>query len=610
MRAARALIGGVALLGAATLLATCADTQQTCSVNGVLKECWNYVCDNGLAVAGLINAQNHQLCSTCNTGFTKNANNLCVATVYTCLNGTAPTGTPSGSSDVERCQSCANGYTLSGAAGAAGTTCVKDAVSTATCAANASATPSVKLIWGDADYSSTDCAEITLKDPAFESFVDGSGITDGDEASGGADSSSTNRKIELTTAGALWGGTAVLLDAEQDYSAAGWVLKIAIKSPSSGGNSKIKAKLESLETPANPNDPIDISTQELEKSFTNDGTWQTVEWPISEFSFSAAKIDQSKIGKVEIVLSDANGATAGIGAQTIYYDEIRFERAIGLSFAEDSYTLHLNRGSCQRIYGDAAACGDTTRAQGFVVGTVHAVNTSSNTLIYDLSGSGAADYAVSSSGVITVDKAGGLTGLDTASSVALTLTATAGSLSEKVTVTIVNAAGAPTDVPPNATEGFAWDAGTAGTQHRDNLVPTEETNGGALGSSKNYKLTLTDVAGNPEWAVFLHLLAADLDVTGTTLRVEFKSPASGGNGKIKVKLEGARAVTTTNEVEKTFTNDGTWQTVEWPVSGFSFMGGFTPQQVQKVIFILSPAAGATGGGLGSQIIYYDEVRFF
>ena len=496
-----------------------------------------------------------------------------------------------------------NGTNGTGGTGSGGNT---------TCTDSTTAASRVRLIWGDADYSGTKCAEVTLKEPAFESFVeDGSLITDGDEASGGADSSSTNRKIELTTAGALWGGTAVLLDAEQDFSAAGWVLKIAIKSPSSGGNSKIKAKLESLQTSATPSDPKDISTQELEKSFTNDGTWQTVEWPISEFSFSASRIDSSTIGKVAIVLSDANDATAGIGAQIIYYDEIRFERAIGaLSFPEDSYTLHLNRGSCQRIYGDAVG-DNTTRAQGFVIGTVAATNTNDDDeLSYALSGDAAGDYAVSNSGVITVNKAGGLTGLDQASSVALTLTATAGSLSEKATVTIVNAAaGTLTDVPPNAAEGFAWDAGTAGTQHRDNLVPTEEASGGALGSSKNYKLTLTAVGGDPEWAVALHLLAADLDVTGKTLRVEFKSPASGGNGKIKVKLEGARAVTTTNEVEKTFVNDGTWQTVEWPVSGFSFMGGLTPQQVQKVIFVFLPAAGATGDGLGSQIIYYDEVCF-
>ena len=371
--------------------------------------------------------------------------------VYTCANGTPVTGTLSGSTNVERCQSCATGYSLSGVAGADGVTCVKDAVDTtkptfsaapavdgdetattatvkftaseagkvfwilyadgatattdveafiaaasgttvvgvqqsganktvttaaetvaltglnagttydfyavlqdsagnngaaisavleittaeavsnATCGANASATTSVKLIWGDADYGSTDCAEIELQDPAFAFFVEGEDSTkdikDTDEASGGADGSSTNRKVELIKDSAGWGGTTAFLKAQQDFSDAGWVLKIAIKSPNSGGNSKIKAKLESLETPDNPNDPKDIATLELEKSFTNDGTWQTVEWPISEFNFDAEKIDSSKIGKVVIVLSDANGATAGIGAQTVYYDEIRFEKA-------------------------------------------------------------------------------------------------------------------------------------------------------------------------------------------------------------------------------------------------------------------------------------------
>ena len=46
--------------------------------------------------------------------------------IYTCDNGTAKTGTPSGSTNVGACQSCNSGYTLSGSAGADGTTCVKD----------------------------------------------------------------------------------------------------------------------------------------------------------------------------------------------------------------------------------------------------------------------------------------------------------------------------------------------------------------------------------------------------------------------------------------------------------------------------------------------------
>ena len=55
------------------------------------------------------------------------------AATYICANGTPVTGTPIGSSDVERCQSCASGYTLSGTAGADGTTCVKDSTAVYTC---------------------------------------------------------------------------------------------------------------------------------------------------------------------------------------------------------------------------------------------------------------------------------------------------------------------------------------------------------------------------------------------------------------------------------------------------------------------------------------------
>ena len=60
------------------------------------------------------------------------ANGATTTGAYTCENGTPVDGTPSGSSNEVRCQSCVSGYTLSGTAGADGTTCEKDAV-TYTC---------------------------------------------------------------------------------------------------------------------------------------------------------------------------------------------------------------------------------------------------------------------------------------------------------------------------------------------------------------------------------------------------------------------------------------------------------------------------------------------
>ena len=94
-----------------------------------------YTCENGTAKSGTPSGTTDvEACQSCKSGFklmgAANADGTtCVAestAVYTCENGTPVTGTPSGAVDVERCTSCASGYTLSGTAGADGTTCVKD----------------------------------------------------------------------------------------------------------------------------------------------------------------------------------------------------------------------------------------------------------------------------------------------------------------------------------------------------------------------------------------------------------------------------------------------------------------------------------------------------
>ena len=91
---------------------------------------FKYTCDNGIAKTGAPSGTSNVVaCASCNDGFklmgTAGVNGTtCVAPQYTCENGTPVDGTPSGTSNVERCQSCASGYTLSGSAGADGTTCV------------------------------------------------------------------------------------------------------------------------------------------------------------------------------------------------------------------------------------------------------------------------------------------------------------------------------------------------------------------------------------------------------------------------------------------------------------------------------------------------------
>ena len=102
---------------------TCVATQYTCPANGTPK-------------TGKPNTTADQVvCERCNDGFKLAAPNggtigdvgtTCVATQYTCpANGTAKTGSkPASNSDVVACQSCNDGFKLTGSPGADNTTCV------------------------------------------------------------------------------------------------------------------------------------------------------------------------------------------------------------------------------------------------------------------------------------------------------------------------------------------------------------------------------------------------------------------------------------------------------------------------------------------------------
>ena len=101
---------------------TCVATQYTCPANGTAK-------------SGSTNTTSDQVvCERCNDGFKLAApdggtigddGTTCVATQYTCTDGTAKTGSkPAGTSDVVACQSCSDGFKLTGAPGADTTTCV------------------------------------------------------------------------------------------------------------------------------------------------------------------------------------------------------------------------------------------------------------------------------------------------------------------------------------------------------------------------------------------------------------------------------------------------------------------------------------------------------
>ena len=106
----------------------------------------SYTCENGTAKTGNpTGTSNIVSCASCESGFKLMApsggaigddGTTCVAestAVYTCENGTAKSGNPGGSSDVEACQSCESGFKLKGAANVDGTTCVVESTAVYTC---------------------------------------------------------------------------------------------------------------------------------------------------------------------------------------------------------------------------------------------------------------------------------------------------------------------------------------------------------------------------------------------------------------------------------------------------------------------------------------------
>ena len=68
-----------------------------------------------------------------NTGELSPQLKITTIAVYTCENGIAKTGNPTGSSNVVACQSCSDGYVLTGEVGAVNTTCVQDTAARYTC---------------------------------------------------------------------------------------------------------------------------------------------------------------------------------------------------------------------------------------------------------------------------------------------------------------------------------------------------------------------------------------------------------------------------------------------------------------------------------------------
>ena len=119
-----------------------ANTENNCSASVTITVPTIYTCSNGTEKTGPTDtAADKVACQSCNNGFkltgaSEADGTACIATVYTCNNGTEKSGSTDTTADKVACQSCNNGFKLTGASEADGTACIATQY---TCPANGTA---------------------------------------------------------------------------------------------------------------------------------------------------------------------------------------------------------------------------------------------------------------------------------------------------------------------------------------------------------------------------------------------------------------------------------------------------------------------------------------
>ncbi len=146
------------------------------------------------------------------------------------------------------------------------------------------------------------------------------------------------------------------------------------------------------------------------------------------------------------------------------------------------------------------------------------------------------------------------------------------------------------------------------------LTITSNTDTSLGGGASNSPLftNLTIDAGSSAWAYMIADFSANYDATGKTLRFSIKSPSTDGTNAIGVFFEGAAGGPgdRTDTINQTFTNDGTWKAVLVPISSFTFpASGVTLSTIRRVVFSLVDTNGLSTDGVGAQTLDIDEIRF-
>ena len=192
---------------------------------------------------------------------------------------------------------------------------------TANCIAPASGDATTDLVFGDVTY--TGCNQLTPTAKVFNSKMDSSEVTTIKEISGdGANGSATFFRLSTSDAALTHAGATLVFGA--DYDTTGKTLQFSVRATDGAANTIIRVFYE-----AEGGFPDQTAAFQVIKTFTTDGTWQDISILFSEFDFgptqfTSGNITPETVRAIGFDLRDFNGATPGIGLQTIDIDEIRF----------------------------------------------------------------------------------------------------------------------------------------------------------------------------------------------------------------------------------------------------------------------------------------------
>ena len=145
----------------------------------------------------------------------------------------------------------------------------------------------------------------------------------------------------------------------------------------------------------------------------------------------------------------------------------------------------------------------------------------------------------------------------------------------------------------------------------DVLFTEEYIGTGANGTNEYYRVQVADASLTYAGAYIT--LNEGIDITGKTLKFSLRSPATGGNGKIRVYIQDTAATpeqNTNTEAIVTFTQGTAWEDVSIDVDT-TFVGNTSllKTSIGIIGFDIQDTDAVSTNGRGLQLIDIDEIRF-